>query len=367
LTGACIYLLVLTDAMRTSHVAQSRSKWRNKLNGTHHVAAHNKKSTVRPDPRLAHDQSQSKFFSLPPEIRDQIYRELFSLLEMCYYYKTPITNELPDQWLGDTRPEILRIPPLLQVCRSINRELGTTWTRSVKFRFTDSMILLDILTPQPQHKLLRIRRLEVDAEKLPLLTSDGCIHFNVNACLKFLGGLRLDSLVIWDRSRKDLHKAFQMYHLIDDLVKSGTGWKELRVMGGNYCLGLCLRRSAKSVRKPQPSHWRAVLNERGDVGGSVEILQRKTGEDAYTPVDAEIARMWSDTWELELTKLVSGELNEVWLKALSRFTMVVVRRGRNADISNGGSVILENPKQDIRRWFPGESWEEIRPAIRAPA
>ena len=49
-----------------------------------------------------------------------------------------------------------------------------------------------------------------------------------------------------------------------------------------------------------------------------------------------------------------------WRRALGRETMVVVRRGDNVDISNQGLVILENPKQDIGRWFRGKSWDEIR-------
>ena len=343
-------------------MALDRRNRRCQLNGTHHTGTRGKKSNVRTGPRAAHDQSQSKFCTLPPEIRIQIYREVFGDLSLVY--RRPYSNTWSSvAWAEMVEGTQNELPPLLRACHGIYLEIQSSWTRHVAFRFADPMTLLGVLWPLPQHKLLRIRTLEIDAEKLPLLTIDGCIHFNINACLKFLRHLRLDLLVIWERGLGHLPKAYEMYHLIDDLVKSGIGWKELRVICNQYCLGLGMRVSAKSSRNAQPSYWRAVLNARGDVDGSVDILQRKEAGGAYVSLDVETARMW-DSWKLEELKSTPEDTELVWRRALYRSTMVVVRRGRNVDIADPVTVVLENRKQDIARWFPGKSWKEIKPAFR---
>jgi len=230
--------------------------------------------------------------------------------------------------------------------------------RYVTFDFSDPITLLDVLMPLPQHKLSLIRKLNIDAGKLPLLTNNGCIHFNLNAVLKFLQVLNLDLLVIHDWSPGYWPEAYQMYHLIDDLVRAGSGWRQLVVMS-NSCMGLGTRRSTNSIRNAQPSYWRTVLNVRGDQDASVDILQRKKPGGPFKPLRRTVARLW-DSQDFAGLETTFTETMDSWRRALGRETMVVVSRGDNADISNQGLIILENPKQDIGRWFRGKSWDEIR-------
>jgi len=135
------------------------------LNGTQPIAIRRKKSNVRTNPLAPHDQSQSTFCTLPTEIRLQIYQEVVGDLSLVY--RRPYSNTWSSfAWWETVGERESELPPLLRACRGIYLEIQSTWTRHGPFRFADPMTLLGVLWPLPEHKLLRIRKLEIDAEKV---------------------------------------------------------------------------------------------------------------------------------------------------------------------------------------------------------
>ncbi|RYP09133.1 hypothetical protein DL765_008558 [Monosporascus sp. GIB2] len=311
-------------------------------------------------------QLSSPLFRLPQELRDQVYSYLFA--------RTRISHGERQDPSGDRR---LRIRPsphglaILRACRRASYEIGDRWLGEVTFNFEDQVTMLDALTALPAEKLSKMRHLRVRGRKLELGFRGGS---NFRACyslastLKLLPGLRLDTLtVLGDADYR------HGYETLDELVREGSGWRELRFVSPScallgYANTMPLftddTQERRFWRKPQPADWQGALDDRdGETSGPSVTVYRSTQRACCGSVLDERTR---EIYEQEVPQdRLSMEDFGIWGdKELladgghEKEMMIVVRRGAGIDYAVAeGSPFMRG---DIRKDMDGRAWRAIR-------
>ncbi|KAK0741953.1 hypothetical protein B0T21DRAFT_408810 [Apiosordaria backusii] len=315
-------------------------------------------------------QSSSLLFCIPFELRDEIYSHLFTSTRLTFGSRVA----------NDNKTIITLHPPphalaLLRACRRINAEIDKSWLSQVLFKFEDPKTMLDKLAGLSFEDLSLIRYVTVRGDSM-LLTylPKRHVHHRLVSVLKLLPGLQLHQLTVFGG-----HGDKFQYRTLDELVRYGSGWRELRFISHSsgmlgyayYCFDEALRQ--RYQRRPQPEYWQSVVDERDGVqscpsvvvyratrpGHRGDVLRAQTREQIQqsdTIVSHTGASYASDEYGTAEDPVLVGEGER------SKEVMVVVRRGRHGvDYQEkDGRPLLSN--FDIRREFPGRTWAEIRAA-----
>lgn len=303
----------------------------------------------------ADPQTGSRLFLLPQELRDAIYEHLFT--------STRFTHG--ERYV--TRLACLRITPapnglaLLRTCRRARAEIADSWLGMVLFSFEDPQTMLDKLTSIPRMVLGKVRRVRITGDTLMLSYGDQDVYYRLTSALALLTGLRLDTLTVLGPRGAEVS-----YDTLDGLIADSRGWRELRYVCHTSEV-LSFKRMPLSFgdeyrRRPQPSHWRGVLERRDgkDSGTAVEIYRSTVPDSpgsvlraetrvAFTQEPKSAAESEDFGLEEDLALTADGErLKEV---------LVVAKRGDGADIEQREDSFVD---YDIRWHFSGKTWAEIR-------
>ncbi|KAK4170744.1 hypothetical protein QBC36DRAFT_341379 [Triangularia setosa] len=308
-------------------------------------------------------QSKSSLFRIPFELRDVIYSYLFTSTRLTFGLRVTSDN----QSIITVQPSLHALA-LLCICRRVNAEIAKSWLSQVLFSFEDSKTMLDKLSILPFEELSLIRYVSVRGEPLHLTyLSKSQVHHHLVGVIKLLPGLQLHRLTVFG-GRGDKCQ----YRILDELVKYGNGWRELRFISHSsgmlgyayYCFDTAL--SNRYQRRPQPEYWQRVVEERDGAQSYPSVLVyrakrashrgdilRPQARELIQQSDAGLPFGSSEYGAAEDPVLVSeGERGKE--------LMVVVQRGQNGVnyVEKEDSPLL--PGLDIRRDFPGKSWIEIR-------
>lgn len=264
--------------------------------------------------------------------------------------------------------------------------------------------MLDFLSALPVEKLSQILRLEIFDRVLELVDVDDrgvlwrqySAFFGPAAVLKLLPGLRLDCLTVRTKCRDRPG----LYDRLDGLIAQGNGWKELRFIAPNCQMlarherqllaGHESRRHITGAgpfrhRKPQPMHWQKVLEHCDGVASNPSAAIYLVPRSGWTPMcygshttirpDCHLACDTSPGLPANYERFeqtVPGHLtqetfalhtDEALRKAAEGKTMmIVVRRGARVDYQEKEGSPLADCWADIRKKWPGKTWQEINSA-----
>ncbi|KAH8819275.1 hypothetical protein F5884DRAFT_760127 [Xylogone sp. PMI_703] len=299
------------------------------------------------------NQSQSRLLQLPLELRREIYAQLFSSITLTFRerFSTSKFKSVPY--------------PLafLSTCRQISEEIGDTWIGSVLWSFESSEGLLDRLSPLSPTRLAQIKHVRTGGKSLMLTPPDheDDVYYRLVWALKLLPGLRLHQLTVLDTNHAEVD-----YHTLDGLIRYGDGWQELKYIARNSSMlsfpRLEMLRGDPYWRKPQPSSWIDVLQERDGVDSRPSVvIYRSTVADSLGSVldkrsryilEQPVPDSGVDTFGIEEDKDLSGP------GEAGKELCIEVRRGKNADISQRDGPSYS--PADMREWTGSMSWSEIR-------
>ncbi|RYP68275.1 hypothetical protein DL771_006777 [Monosporascus sp. 5C6A] len=311
-------------------------------------------------------QLSSPLFRLPQELRDQVYSYLFARTRISRGERQDPSENRRIR----TRPSPHGLA-ILRACRRASDEIGDRWLGEVTFNFEDQATMLDALTILPAEKMSKIRHLRVRGQKLELGFPGGSEFracYGLASTLKLLPGLRLDTLTVFGDANYR-----QSYETLDELVREGSGWRELRFISpGCALLGYVNTlplfvdntQECRFWRKPQPADWQGALDSRdGETSGPSVTVYRSTQLGCCGSVLDERTR---ELYEQEVPQdRLSTEDFGIWgdkeLLAdggYKKEMMVVARRGAGVDYAEAeGSPFIRN---DIRNDMEGRTWCAIR-------
>lgn len=325
----------------------------------------------------AHGQEQSVLFRIPQEMRDSIYSHL--LIDTRIW--------LGRDWVRAENVERVRIVTdpnalsLLRTCRRVKVEVGHSWIGKVLFTFQSPERMMEKLTTIPRSKLSQIRHLRINGETAFLWwngreENEARVYYWLPAFMKFLPGLRLDTLTIMDGSGDLI-----TYEGIDALVKYGEGWKQLRCIShSSKILGVKCYRSEPGDfldeyrRKHQPADWMSIMTHRdgAETQPSVQVYRSTqpanarpdkvglvTDERTRLPYaqqapepGSEAAQMYGLVQDADLMSSAEERNKEL---------MVVVTRGKGVDYEvKENSPRLPKDIGDIRDDCPNMTWAQIQ-------
>jgi hypothetical protein len=331
-------------------------------------------------------QRGSRLFQLPQELRDEIYSLYFSSVELEFVY-TYVELKTQARAVDDLSLALLR------ACRRARDEIGDRWISQVWFSFLHGQTVLD--SPIPNDKWSKMRRLRIlnllDDVWLDLGEDDR--YYGVTSVLKLLPGLQLDELVLhwepepldgvsmskWDaiwRHPKPTESRFSPKHeywAINTLVTESDGWKELRYMSPPSKM-LAWRTSPGAEERgrlgPQPELWGRLLSDRDGASSkpsvtihrhNIEYSLLRTGQQPSPEQTVRFEQEMAAGVPLQDYQYMEDNFlldeNEV-MKPMT----IVVKRGAGVDyeVKAGSPLIPLDVAPDIRRDFPGMTWEQIR-------
>ncbi|KAJ4295344.1 hypothetical protein N0V90_007355 [Kalmusia sp. IMI 367209] len=265
----------------------------------------------------------ASFFTLPLELREYIYEEVFSSFIVRHGFRTSSSNRTA----------------LLQTCKRIHHEAWRHLPLNVRFHFRGTETMLETLLNANQAVVTRIRHIRIKSFPFPLYNSGRPDYYPTyyfcNA-LKLLPGLHLEQLIIEDSFHGfglvDTWRDIVTYFDIESLIKC-EAWKELIYITPNtdfIASGYDHRRK----RVAQPENWDALLKGKdGEKSGAevqLWIMPESSSGLAHENVKP---RLWSakpgheviDDWT------IAGPEQD--LKGEVR---IVARRGKRANVIQTG-------------------------------
>ncbi|WYZ44853.1 hypothetical protein EsH8_VIII_000169 [Colletotrichum jinshuiense] len=300
------------------------------------------------------------FRRVPQEVRNYIFSHLFSSTRLAWGERI-----VEIFWHARVKPAPNALA-ILRSCRRAKTEIGDTWIGKVLFSFENCKSMLDKLTTLAPGTISKLRHMRVLGNNLALVSEEakGFVYYELHSALKLLPGLRLDTLTVLGTSIPKTS-----YVVLDGLIRDSYGWRELRYISHtSRMLGYAMpfdftSDDNKYWREPQPTYWQHVMEDRdGSLSGPSVVIYRSTVPDSpgsvlnantrvefeQMPEDGDAEEYFGFPYELEL--MVEGEENKE--------LMVVVKRGKGVDYEEKeDSPFID---EDIRRDFPGETWDEIR-------
>ncbi|KAF2261602.1 hypothetical protein CC78DRAFT_583531 [Lojkania enalia] len=213
--------------------------------------------------------------SLPLELRELIYRELFSQYTVRHGFgRGPPSNRTT----------------ILQTCQQIYREAWRFLPSSVKFQFRGTESMLDTLLSVDQNVVTRIRHIHVKAFPFPLYATGRPDYYSTyyfHNALSLLPGLHLEKLTVEDAfhgfGMGDGWRDVVTYFDIEGLLKSDA-WKELVYITPNTDF-IASGYDYRQKRVAQPENWNALIQERdgADSGAKVEMFIIPDRDTSKTP------------------------------------------------------------------------------------
>ncbi|KAI0189740.1 hypothetical protein EV127DRAFT_101825 [Xylaria flabelliformis] len=164
---------------------------------------------------VTNNRANGNFFRFfPPEIRNMVYRYVFSGVSIYF---------ITERKCFYCRPNVISSPPnalaLIRACRQTRWEIGNMWLRSVLFNFQSSALMFKTLRHLPNHIISEIRHICVDDYRID---RNPPVYQFLESALSLLQGLQLDRLTVLG-TRCPYHS----YNWLKDLLKNTSGWKEL--------------------------------------------------------------------------------------------------------------------------------------------
>ncbi|KAF2874873.1 hypothetical protein BDV95DRAFT_656595, partial [Massariosphaeria phaeospora] len=257
---------------------------------------------------------------------------------------------------------------LLYACKQITQEIGSHWIGWVLCNFQSPESLLDILTELPSAKVAAIRHVRVNGRPVMLSLPHDDVYYRLTWILKLVPHLQLDTLTVLGGSANNISggPAQVDYNTLNGLIRHGTGWKELHYITPNSSI-LSFQKTERFrkvyLRQPQPDAWRSALFQRDgpNSGASVTIYRSKTG----TPgsilnhhekeiFEQNVAPQHLEDFGLEKDPVLisPGERQKE--------VLIIVKRGRDADIMEEVSKPPYDQTYDIRALAEDKTWSEIR-------
>lgn len=286
------------------------------------------------------------FLSLPLELRQLIYEQLFSTYVVRH---------------GFRRASSEHRAALLQTCKQIHLEAWTFLPQHVSFHFYGTEAMLETFLDMEQAILTRIRHIRVKSFPFPLYADVRrdfySIYFFSNA-LSLLPGLHLEQLVVEDSFHgppwmNETWRDVVTYFDIEALLKS-DGWKELVYITPNTDF-IASGYDHKRQRVAQPENWNAMLRDRDGETSGAEMQMFITPEGKKPDDENGTMQPWSAVPGHELFQdpgLAGPDQN---LKGEVR---IVARRGKRARYIQTGlseKRTWEELKEDLRRGYKMES------------
>lgn len=194
------------------------------------------------------------------------------------------------------------------------------------------------------------------------------VYYRLCWTMKLLPHLELDTLtVLGGYANSKVEGSAQVdYTTIDEIIKYGTGWRQLRyiipdssflVFPRTECFGQTHR------RKPQPGAWASLLSERDGLesGSSVTMYRSPAiGEHLQFPYNQQ------DTFQQSVAAQSLGDygLEEDSFLAASnervKAALVVVKRGRNTNVTEDIRQPPYDQSSDLRALLTNSTWPEVR-------
>ncbi|KAH6709441.1 hypothetical protein BKA61DRAFT_579501 [Leptodontidium sp. MPI-SDFR-AT-0119] len=293
---------------------------------------------------------------LPVEIRLKIYHDVFSSVSLTFMEPN---SPAPETDLSQT-PNALS---LLLACQQIHSETKHVWLNRVSFEFHNLEIMMNTFSKLPDSILSQIRHvLLAKASILILPTSDlpyGRL-FTLASIFKLLPTMSLDVLTAIGMSDGE-----DSYLTLNDLVKYGTGWKELRfATAQSSMLGFENGEQSQSwvQRMPQPGAWKEEILCRDGVetGPSVEIYRSTEANGGIAAVLGTATRRTFEQAEpYDVTLFGKEEDSQLMAEGeKEKGLLVVVRRGKGVNFAQDGGAPYES--HDVRSIPGGVTWSDLK-------
>ena len=276
-------------------------------------------------------------------------------------------------WTSQTiKPTVNKSHPyalaLLRTCRLINQEIGLRWTKWAVFNFESPEALLDTLTRSPTAFVAALRHVRVSGEPIMLSLPHNDVYYRLPWTLKLVPNLQLDTLtVLGGRANSSAGGSAQVdYTTVDEMITYGTGWRELHYITPDSSM-LSFPKTERFgqtyLRKPQPQTWNLALSKRDGLESACSVtIHRSTAisghlhlshgeqgafEQTVAPEDLENYALLEDSFLADL-------------RDNHKAILVVVKRGRNADIMEEILHPPYNQEFDLRALSSNMTWPEIQ-------
>lgn len=205
--------------------------------------------------------------SLPLELRELIYEEVFSSFTVRHGFRTQSANRIA----------------LLLTCKQIHHEAWRHLPLNVRLQFRGTETMLETLLDVDQSIITRIRHIRIKSFPFPLYNSGRPDYYPVyNFCNAFalLPGLHLEQLVVEDCFHGfglvDTWRDVVTYFDVESLVKCNA-WKEFVYMSPNTDF-LSSGYDHRKKRLAQPENWDKMLKERDGEDSGAEVTMWITPE-----------------------------------------------------------------------------------------
>ncbi|KAF1977511.1 hypothetical protein BU23DRAFT_453038 [Bimuria novae-zelandiae CBS 107.79] len=221
--------------------------------------------------------------SLPLELREIIYEEVFSSFTVRHGFRTSSSNRTA----------------LFQTCKQIHREAWRHLPLNARFHFRGTETMLDTLMSVDQAVVTRIRHIRIKSFPFPLYNSgrpDYYPTYNFCNALSLLPGLHLEQLVVEDSFHGfglvDTWRDVVTYFDIESLLKCDA-WKELVYITPNTDF-LTSGYDHRKKRVAQPENWDALLKERDGEASGADVQMWIAAESSNgTAKESAEPRLWS--------------------------------------------------------------------------
>jgi len=166
--------------------------------------------------------------------------------------------------------------------------------------------MVDRLAALPTTSISQIRRVRLHAASLKIPLASGVVYVSLASALSFLPGLRLDEFTVLGGYLTILNG-----NTVNDLVKSGNGWKTLRYLCATSAIlnvlapRLDWAEEMRYVPVPNFGGWHDELVKRdGAASGPSVAFYRSTKQRAHDKFSGNPSPVGSAHEELEKTVLV---------------------------------------------------------------
>lgn len=292
--------------------------------------------------------------SLPAELR-------LSIWELC----APII-QFPRRELSHAHPLAL-----LEVCHSVRAEvLPILHLDHLQIHCDDTEHMLDFLFGLSEEQRAALRHLSIRDKGICLYKVNGRglggpVYWH--EVMPLFPGIQLDTLTILDefyRTQDNRRKEeyYLFYWHIENTVRCGLGWKELRVICSDASV-LTLEDDtlvSPAIPHPQPTAWISTLRERDgiDSGTNVQIFIATKEYDGKEDVIYHTSKR--EVFDSSKILAEVRRARDGIAQATSREVMIIMRRGAQAAYVEDGSGSLKGRVSRIKESFEGRSWKDIK-------
>ncbi|KAJ9217308.1 hypothetical protein DTO166G4_939 [Paecilomyces variotii] len=276
--------------------------------------------------------SSSRFLNLPPELRYEIYKFVFSSTILNFYFR-----------INTNRHKTFKRLALLLTCRQVHSEIGSLWVRLALFNFERIDVMMETLAKLPEATLSQVRYARTLGNSAILHTpvvdhddhnDDGFDDVSIS---------NSEMVLPWECSITLAMKLLPTLRLRRlTILTPYTGEEDFE----DAC-----------VRLPQPAVWNSILRSRDGIcsEGSVTIYRTLTPNPAPGTVMKRNLRQGfeqevpsdDDEWD------EYGEEEDLYIMSEAERTkevLVIVKRGPHVNIG-----VQSKPE-----WLFGKTWAHVQ-------